>query len=66
MRNNLSYFEKTIAFAIAQGMNAREITEWYGIQYKDYVNCKRRILRKLKIKRMTEIFSKLFDYNSDN
>lgn len=61
MKSNLTDFEYKIALAIAQGMNAREITEWYGIQYRDYVNCKRRILHKLKIKRMTEIFSKMFD-----
>lgn len=62
MKYILTDFEYKIAVAIAQGMRAREITEWYGLQYKDYVNCKRRILRKLKIKRMTEIFSKLFEY----
>ena len=57
MEEKLTDFEKKIAFAIAQGQNSKQIAEWYGITYQEYVNCKRRILRKLKIKRMTQIFS---------
>lgn len=55
MEKKLSEIEEKVALAIAQGQNARQIAEWYGITYKEYVNCKRRILRKLKIKRMTQI-----------
>lgn len=66
MRNKLTEFEKSIAQAIAEGQNAKQITEWYGITYKDYVNCKRRILRKLKIKRITQIFGKLIKVSPQN
>ncbi len=60
MPKELTEFESKIAYAIAEGQNARQIVEWYGITYKEYVNCKRRILRKLKINRITQIFSIIY------
>lgn len=61
MPNELSPLEKDIAISIAKGMNANQICDWHQITYREYICLKRRILRKLNIKRMTQIFQVLLN-----
>lgn len=47
--------EKEIATMLMQGQNYRVICEWIGINYKEYLQIKRSIFKKLNIKRVTQI-----------
>ena len=44
---------------LIQGQNPNGITSWLGISYVEYSKNRKSILKKLQIKRMSEIYSYL-------
>ena len=48
---------------LIQGQNSNGITSWLGISYVEYSKNRKSILKKLQIKRMTEIYPKLILLN---
>ncbi len=55
MTINLTPLEKEVMQLLIEGYNAREILNWLGIDYSDYLKTKYNILKKLKIKRVIQI-----------
>lgn len=53
----LSQDEKELMFLIIQGHNFNGITEWLSIDYSEYLTIKRSLLKKLHVKRITQILS---------
>ena len=55
----LSPLEEYILDMLIHGQNSNGITSWLGISYIEYSKNRKSILKKLQIKRMTEIHSYL-------
>lgn len=56
---DLTPIETDIAYMLARGHEAIDICVQIGITYKDYVKNKNKILKKLGIRRITQILCKL-------
>ena len=55
----LTQLEEEIMDMLIKGQNSNGITSWLGISYVEYSKNRKSILKKLQIKRMTEIYSYL-------
>ena len=55
----LTQLEEEIMDMLIQGQNPNGITSWLGISYVEYSKNRKSILKKLQIKRMSEIYSYL-------
>ena len=55
----LTQLEEEIMDMLIKGQNSNDITSWLGISYVEYSKNRKSILKKLQIKRMTEIYSYL-------
>ena len=53
----LTDMEQEIMDMLIRGQNPNGITSWLGISYKEYTKNRKSILKKLQIKRITEIYS---------
>lgn len=53
--DKLTPLELKVMRLLAEGLDAYSIMNWLGIDYPEYVKCKNSILKKLKIKRITQI-----------
>ncbi len=53
--SDLTQLEKDIMQLLIEGHNAREITDWLAIDYIQYKKSKNKILKELKITRITQI-----------
>jgi len=47
--------ELSVMRLLAEGLDAFAVCDWLGIDYKQYLEAKKNILKKLKIKRITQI-----------
>ena len=61
MLEKLSKDEKAIMLMLIQGENCKLITEWLNIDYSTYKKAKNSILKKLGIKRITQILPAIID-----
>lgn len=52
----LTQLEKEIMDMLIQGQNPNGITSWLGISYVEYSKNRKSILKKLNIRRITEIY----------
>ena len=59
----LTQLEEEIMDMLIQGQNSNGITSWLGISYVEYSKNRKSILKKLQIKRITEIYPKLILLN---
>lgn len=53
--DELTPLELRVLRLLAEGLDAFSICDWLAIDYAQYVKCKNSILKKLKIKRITQI-----------
>lgn len=53
--DELTPLELKVMRLLAEGLDAYSICDWLGIDYSEYVKFKNSILKKLKIKRITQI-----------
>lgn len=51
----LTPLELDVMRLLAEGLDAYAVCDWLAIDYKQYKICKNSILKKLKIKRISEI-----------
>lgn len=56
MSKKLTIFEKEIMMMLIEGRNYTFIMEWFDLSYKEYKSVKSNILKKLNIKRSSELF----------
>ena len=65
MLDILSEKERNLLDLIIQGENYYSMLEWLGVDYNTYVSIKRTLLKKLGVRRITELlFVILKDVNS--
>lgn len=53
--DELNPLELKVMNLLAEGLDASSICNWINIDYQQYLKSKKSILKKLKIKRITEI-----------
>lgn len=53
--DELTPLELKVMRLLAEGLDAFSICDWLAIDYPQYVKCKNSILKKFKIKRITQI-----------
>lgn len=51
----LNETEKEILFMLIRGQNYQGISQWLCIDYKEYLQAKRSLYKKLKVKRVTQL-----------
>ena len=61
MTVDLTPLEKEVMQLLIEGYNARDILDWLGIDYIEYLKTKNNILRKLEINRVTHILPKAIE-----
>lgn len=63
MLETLTPKETEVLYMLIRGQNYREITDWLGLDYNEYVKLKRSIFKKLNVTRMNELIYVIWTAN---